>query len=132
VSDPAAFLLLALLAAVLVALGGWLVLSTRRSPEQRERARRKRLGSQGRLNDASVLDVRGDEIVYQYRVGGVVYDASQNVAAFKQDMPADTRLLIGPAYIKYAVRNPANSVLIAENWCGLRMARPKVTVPEGD
>ncbi|MDX1984111.1 MAG: hypothetical protein SFV51_27800 [Bryobacteraceae bacterium] len=131
-SDPAAFLSLALLAALLLLLGGWLLLGARRSPDQRERARRRHLGTRGRLNDATVTGVRGDEIAYQYQVAGVVYDASQNVVAFKDDIPADEKLLLGPAYIKYSVRNPANSILISEDWCGLRVARRKTIEAKGD
>jgi hypothetical protein len=34
--------------------------------------------------------------------------------------------LIGPASLKYAPRNPANSILICERWSGLRVSGSQV------
>ena len=37
-------------------------------------------------------------------------------------IPADSHRLIGrPASLKYSVQNPANSILLCEEWSGLRL-----------
>jgi hypothetical protein len=124
--------LLSGLACGLVALAVVIVYRMRLSPAERERQRRLRLNAFGRLGDASITDLQGDVIYYTYSVSGVSYHASQDVATLRALLPADEALLFGRrAYIKYLARNPANSILICEQWSGLprqsEAAAPAVT-----
>ena len=81
------------------------------------------MGLRGRLLEALITDVHEDTINYQYQIAGVVYDSSQDIGPFREQVPADASLILGPAYIKYSARNPESSILISEDWCGLRTAR---------
>jgi hypothetical protein len=101
--------------------------SRRKSPEQIERERRQRLQTIGRITDGTVIDAHevstdGGSVqllVYQYSVGGVDYEASQDVTAFRSlDLPS---FRVGyPASVKFDQQNPGNSIVIAEGWSGLR------------
>lgn len=101
----------------------------RKSPEDRERERRMRISETGRITDGTVVDVTelnvddGGEIqllVYKYDVAGVSYEASQDVTALRHrvDLHACRTGLM--TSIKYDPTNPGNSIVIAENWTGLR------------
>ena len=105
-----------LLAAVLVIL----LRSVHGSPEKRERKRRIEVHRHGRLGDALITDADAGFIYYQYSVRGVHYAASQDISALRDRLPARLERLIGMAHLKYAPRNPANSILLCEEWSGLR------------
>ena len=112
---------LATLAAGLVVLAVWIVLQVReRSPEYRERKRRQFLHQRGRLGEALITEATDGIIYYAYSVHGVQYTASQDITALRDRLPAEPERLIGLANLKYAVRNPANSIVICEEWSGLR------------
>lgn len=119
----APILLLGLLLALIVGGVGWLIASHRVLPAERERRRRLLLSATGRMIDAEVTEVEGGELHYAYEVGGVVYNASQDVSALAVYLPGDPVLAIGPATVKYLPRNPANSIVICEDWSGLRSRR---------
>jgi len=113
-------ILLALAAMALMALAAWILYRVRRIPAERERRRRELVNRAGRMADGMVTDV-GDEIVfYTYSVMGVEYTTSQDVNALEGLLPDDRNLLIGPTSLKYLPRNPANSILMCEDWSGLR------------
>lgn len=107
--------LLALAAAFLT----WRFLRHRPSPDEIERRRRAAIQAAGKLRDAEIVDVEGVAIVYSYSVGGVEYTASQDVSAFESQLPENTMNLIGPAQVKFDPRNPANSIVVCEEWSGL-------------
>ena len=92
----------------------------RSNPEKRERRRRLDLHLHGRLWDALITEASDTMLYYSYSVGGVQYEASQDVSALRNLLPPEPERLIGPANLKYAPRNPANSILICEEWSGLR------------
>ena len=111
------------------AVGVWLwVRSRRKTPEQIERERRQRLHSIGRITDGTVIDAhevatdRGSVqlLVYQYSVGGVDYEASQDVTPFRHSLDLPSFRVGFPAAVKYDTQNPGNSIVIAEGWSGLR------------
>jgi len=105
---------------VLVALIGhraWK--DSRITPEQRERQRRGVLAARGKMGDATLMEVRDDLVLYSYDVRGVEYMASQDVSLLKSRMPSDLST-VGPVFVKYDPRNPANSIVLAEEWSGLR------------
>ena len=98
----------------------WLILRQRTTPVERERRRRLEVGTKGRMTDAIVLDIQGDEMHYSYTVRGVEYLATQDCSTLAGVMPELPSALIGPATVKYSPRNPANSIVICEKWSGLR------------
>jgi hypothetical protein len=112
---------LALLAAGLTVLAVYIALQVvQRSPDKREKKRRQTLHLRGRLGDAFVTEANETTIFYGYSVQGVQYTASQDVSSLRDHLPADPERLIGVANIKYAINNPANSMLLCEEWSGLR------------
>jgi hypothetical protein len=123
----------AILIVALVAIVLWLVLHKRATPEELERARRKFLAQYGRLVDGMLLDVcevpAGDGrmltmLLYTYRIGGVDYESSQDVTAMSGVFDV-TRVCPGfPCSARYQPGNPQNSIVVAEEWTGLRMCPP--------
>ena len=92
----------------------------RASPEKRERLRRLSIHTTGRLGEAFLTEVRENVLHYTYRVRGVQYEASQDVSALRDQLPSDPDRMIGMVGMKYLSKNPANSILICEEWSGLR------------
>jgi hypothetical protein len=90
------------------------------SPAVRERRRRLDVNARGHMVDATVTDFRGDDLHYSYTVRGVQYAAAQDISAVRDRLPADAGTLIGAATVKYSPRNPANSIVVCEEWSGLR------------
>ncbi len=90
------------------------------NPEKRERKRRLELHQSGRLGDALITEASEAMLYYSYSVGGVQYEASQDLSGLRHLLPIEPERLIGPASLKYSSRNPGNSILICEEWSGLR------------
>jgi hypothetical protein len=103
--------------------------SRRKSPEEFERERRLRISTAGRITDGTVLDAQEmsvDEkpaqlVIYRYDVGGVSYEASQDITHLRQFVDLHTCRIGLPTSVKYDPQNPGNSIVIAEGWVGLRM-----------
>jgi hypothetical protein len=74
------------------------------------------------MRDGAIVDVRDCVLFYSYDVRGVAYTASQDASEFQHRLPAEISHLIGPVAVKYASNNPANSIVICEEWSGLRPA----------
>lgn len=104
-----------------IAAGIYVALRIRRKPKDKEKLRRLEVNANGRLGDATIMDVSDDAIFYEYSVGGLTYTASQDISQLREMIPADSYRLIGrPASLKYSAHNPANSILLCEEWSGLR------------
>ena len=112
------------LLAVLVVIVGLIVWrawrDSRVPPEERERQRRATLVSTGKMGDAMLTEVIDDYLIYAYQVRGVEYTASQDVSTLKDRVPADLSSLLAIS-IRYDPRNPANSIVVAEQWSGLHL-----------
>jgi len=109
--------------AAVVALGAWGVhryIKGRPSAAELERRRRTHLHTRGKMGDANLLEYRDHMVVYSYAIGGVEYMASQDLSDLLPKLPEDRWSAIGPASIKYDPRNPANSIVLSEEWSGLR------------
>lgn len=127
----------------LTALALWLVLYKRLTPEELERARRQFLVQSGRLIDGMLLDVyqidapaksksksRAEPgrtltmLLYNYCIGGVDYECTQDVT----DMPGvvdAAQVRAGfPCTVRYQPGNPQNSIVVAEDWTGMRIGLP--------
>jgi len=89
------------------------------TPEERERRRRAWLVSTGKINDATLVEVRENLLFFSYAVRGVEYTASQDISRLSERLPRDLSEL-GAVSVKYDSRNPANSIVVAENWTGIR------------
>jgi hypothetical protein len=113
--------ILAAAALALVALGVWIALSAaKKSPEKREKRRRLHVHQVGRLGDALITEASETLVYYTYSVHGVEYSASQDVTGLRELLPAEPERLVGMAHLKYSPKNPANSILLCEEWSGLR------------
>jgi hypothetical protein len=108
-------------AIVLVAAIAWRAWLMRRpTAEELERRRRALLNQVGKMADAMVLDVLEAAIQYSYDVRGVEYTATQDISALQDRLPPHRLSVAGPAAVKYDPRNPANSIVLCEDWSGLR------------
>ena len=102
----------------------------KKTDEQREAQRRQRLSAQGRITDGTVLDVQELDsgnghklqmVMYTYGVAGVQYECSQDVTPVHRFRDLHTRHVGVAASVKYDPYHPGNSIVIAEDWCGLRI-----------
>lgn len=116
-------LILVALAAILVVLLGRLVyrawLRSRLTPEERERRRCAHLVAMGKITDAMLVELREGLVFYSYLVRGVEYTASQDLSRFVDEAALDFSG-ISAMSVKYDARNPANSIVVADEWSGLR------------
>jgi len=74
------------------------------------------------MGDANLLDIWDGLPVYSYAVCGAEYAASQDVSGLKPFLPDGIASLVAIC-VKYGPRNPANSIVPAEEWSGLRTDR---------
>jgi hypothetical protein len=125
--------------ATLIAVGLWLVRRRRATPEEMERARRLLLARSGRLVDGMLLDICEVEapaksknerdrtltmLVYSYRIGGVEYESSQDITDMRGVVDAAEVRAGFPCSARYQPGNPQNSIVVAEEWTGLRAGLP--------
>jgi hypothetical protein len=108
------------------------LLRRRPSPDELERKRRDLLVQQGRIIDATVIDISdltAEEsgrpngmqlILYKYEAAGVVYECSQDVTMLRHLVNIYDCRLGFPASVRYDPHNPGNSLIVAESWSGLR------------
>ena len=130
-SSGAQLAVLGVLAVAIVAVGARFLLPLlRKNPEKRERKRRLEVNRQGRLGDALITEATTETIYYVYSVRGVQYETSQDITWLRDYLPAEPEKLIGQAHVKYLVNSPANSILVCEEWSGLRIP-VKPAVSEG-
>jgi hypothetical protein len=82
---------------------------------------------EGKIGNGQIIDVVTESeasfIVYSYSIAGVEYTASQDVTDVQDKLPADRMSLVGVVAVKFAPRNPANSIVVCEEWTGLRNRR---------
>ena len=128
-------------AASLAALGGAFIsrlLGRSADPDEIERQRRAYLNQIGRIVEGQITDTvevaedkarrRGGKeadgrrklVCYSYSISGVSYETAQDITSL-QGRAGLERIITGlPASIKYDPSNPSNSILIADDWSGLR------------
>jgi len=120
-------LLLAGLAAVFAAY--LLFGRKKKSAAEIERERRDWLNQIGRITDGTVIDVQevtpnghgpATMLIFQYDVGGVSYEASQDVTYLRQWVNLHSCRLGVPTSVRYDPQNPGNSIVVSEKWMGLR------------
>lgn len=114
------------------AVAAWTLRRKRKSEEEIERERRLSLVRAGRIVDGTVVDIAdlnpGESgrpeglklILYRYEISGVIYNCSQDVTHMTGLVDIYQCRLSFPASIRYDAHNPENSIIVAENWTGLR------------
>ena len=97
------------------------------TPEEVERERRDFLAAIGRLTDGNILETQWADdpsldtphtLLYQYRVSGVTYECAQDVSRLPDHL-RHIRIDL-PIQVRFDPRNPADSIVVAETWSGLR------------
>jgi len=134
---------IAIFAAVGLCVGGvvaWSSLRKKLTEEEMERQRRQQLVKTGRIIDGTLLDISevGAEesgrpegmqlILYKYEISGAVYECSQDVTNLKDYVNIYSCRLSFPCSVRYDPRCPANSLIVAENWSGLRETANSVPI----
>lgn len=124
----------AALVAGVAGLGAWLFFFRKLpSAEELEFARRTFLTQSGRIVDGTLLDVRqvpGEDghtitlLIYDYRIGGVDYECSQDISQMQGTVNAELVRAGYPCSVRYQPGNGQNSIVVAENWSGLRSNIP--------
>lgn len=144
-ADPKA--MFALILAVLAGIGILFYAFFRPAPdpEEAERKRRLHLNQIGRIAEGQVVELtehpveesqeakgafgskarplgrKSRHIVsYSYSISGVTYQTGQDITGLESQVRLE-RLVAGqPASIKYDPSNPVDSILVADDWSGLR------------
>jgi hypothetical protein len=115
-------------------------------PEEAERKRRLHLNQIGRIAEGQVVELAehppephegskklfgsrarplGDTrprhlVTYSYAISGVTYHTAQDITGLEGQIRFE-RLVAGqPASVKYDPSNPSDSILVADDWSGLR------------
>ncbi|MCX6626230.1 MAG: hypothetical protein NTW28_01185 [Candidatus Solibacter sp.] len=111
---------LAVALAVLLAIFGYRAWQRSRvTAEERERRRCAHLVAVGKISDAMLVEIRESLVFYSYSVRGVEYTASQDLSRFVGEAAVDFSG-VSSMSVRYDARNPANSMVVAEEWSGLR------------
>ncbi len=118
---------------LLCAAAVWLLARKRPTEDELERARRRFLAQSGRLVDGMLLDVCEMEgkdgrthtmLIYSYRMGGVDYECSQDITAMLDVVDAAQVRAGFPCSVRHQPGSPQNSIVVAEEWSGLRTGLP--------
>jgi hypothetical protein len=127
--------LLGAIAAAGLCIGGviaYMSMRKRPSEDEIEKARREALVAAGRIIDGTVIDISDLSpqesgrpnglrlILYKYEIAGVVYECSQDVTLLQDHVNIYECRLSFPCSVRYDPHRPANSIIVAENWTGLR------------
>ena len=126
-------------AALTVVAGAFISRLLGRSPDadEIERQRRAYLNQIGRIVEGQITDLvevaedtarrKGKNggakrklVCYSYSISGVSYETAQDITSLEGRAGLE-RIVTGlPASVKYDPSNPSNSILIADDWSGLR------------
>jgi len=116
-------------AAVVVGAGVAVYRRLRRKtdPVELERLRRVGLGRTGRITTGEVTGLIEPEgpgtallLVYRYGIGGVNYEVTQDVSTLSAVAAEAARLVGRTISVKYEMKHPTNSIVICEEWSGIR------------
>jgi len=130
-------------ASALAGVWGWKTLRRwrRKSPDEIERLRRLEVNACGRIIPGRIAELAepvgggpaGPILLYTYEVGGVSYEAAQDLSGLPGIAAAAPFLPGQTASVKYDPRHPTNSILACEAWCGIPDLEPHRHVsPEHD
>jgi hypothetical protein len=99
----------------------------RKDPAELERLRRLDINQRGRICAGRIVDLVEAEtagattalVSYSYEVGGVTYEAAQDVTALPEIAARACFLSGRTASVKYDPKRPMNSIIACEEWSGL-------------
>jgi hypothetical protein len=116
------------------------------NPDDEERKRRLHLNLIGRIAEGQVVELAEHEapvpeqnrrlfgsrprplsearrrqlVSYSYAISGVTYQTAQDITGLESQVRLE-RLVAGhPASVKYDPSNPSDSILVADDWSGVR------------
>ena len=141
-------LLLAMVGAAVVAIAmiAYAFFRPAEDPEEVERKRRLHLNQIGRIAEGQVVELAEHPpeprespkklfgsrarpladnsprhlVTYSYAISGVTYQTAQDITGLGGQIRFE-RLVAGqPASVKYDPSNPSDSILVADDWSGLR------------
>lgn len=109
----------------------------RKSPDEIERLRRLYVNACGRIIVGRIVELAdpqpggpsGPVLLYDYEVGGVTYEAAQDLSALPEIAAAAPFLPGQTTNIKYDPKQPTNSILACETWCGVPDLEPNRNKP---
>jgi hypothetical protein len=109
-------------AAVVASAVGLFTWRRRKPPTAQELEKRRRLEvcRIGRVADGLVTDLHAETIDYVYTVRGMEYTSMQDLSHIRHLLPEGDQRLLGYVSVKYISENPANSIVVGEEWSGLR------------
>jgi hypothetical protein len=104
----------------------------RKSPDEIERLRRMKVNACGRIILGRVVELAetqpdgpaGPVLLYDYEVAGVTYEAAQDLSALPAIAAAAPFLPGQTTSVKYDPKQPTNSILACEDWCGIPDLEP--------
>ena len=107
---------------------GW----RRKSPDELERLRRLEVNACGRIGLGRIVELAepvrdgaaGPILLYDYEVAGVTYEAAQDLSALTEIAAAAPFLPGQTTSVKYDPKQPTNSILACETWCGIPDLKP--------
>ena len=111
----------------------------RKSPDELERLRRLGVNACGRIIPGRIVELAdpvadgppGPVLLYDYEVAGVTYEAAQDLGALSEIAAAAPFLPGQTTSVKYDPKQPTNSILACEGWCGIPDLEPnKTNLPE--
>jgi hypothetical protein len=115
----------------------WMLVRKRPTAAELERARRQFLVQSGRLVDGMLLDVFEvpaedgrtlTMLLFSYRMGGVDYECSQDITDMRGVVDAAQVRAGFPCTVRSQPGNPQNSIVVAEEWSGLRIGLPVLPI----
>jgi hypothetical protein len=144
-ADLNTILLMAGVALAAIVMIAYSFLRPAENPEALERKRRLHLNQIGRITEGQVVELAEHPpeprperktlfkstvrlapatsrhlVSYSYAISGVTYHTAQDVTGLEGQIPFE-RLVAGqPASVKYDPANPIDSILVADDWSGLR------------
>ena len=63
-------------------------------------------------------------LLFSYRIGGVDYECSQDITDMRGVVDINQIRAGFPCTVRYQPGNPQNSIVVAEEWTGLRVGLP--------
>jgi hypothetical protein len=63
-------------------------------------------------------------LLFSYRIGGVDYECSQDISALRGLLDVAQIRAGFPCSVRYQPGNPQNSIVVSEEWSGIRMGLP--------
>ncbi len=99
----------------------------RKSPDEIERLRRLEVNECGRIGFGRIVELAdplpdgppGPILLYDYEVAGVTYEAAQDISVLPEIAAAAPFLPGQTTSVKYDPKQPTNSILACETWCGI-------------